>query len=101
MPQLSGSTGAAASRVERVQCFSGWWFEVELLFLDFLRQFDAADRHGRRFESLEPKRWLRFAVLFAGGPARYYRAREGAVSGLVLRGRLKPPRSPDFGWWFG
>jgi hypothetical protein len=23
------------------------------LFLDFLRQFDAADRHGRRLESLE------------------------------------------------
>jgi hypothetical protein len=29
-------------------CFSGKWFEVELLFLDFLRQFDAANRYGRR-----------------------------------------------------
>ena len=36
-------------------CFSGSWFEVELLFLDFLRQFDAADRHGRRLEALEPE----------------------------------------------
>jgi hypothetical protein len=26
-----------------------------LLFLDFLRQFDAADHHGRRLESLEPE----------------------------------------------
>ena len=33
----------------------GQWFEVELLFLDFLRQFDAADRHRRRLESLEPE----------------------------------------------
>jgi hypothetical protein len=29
--------------------------EVEMLFLNFLRQFDAGDRHGRRFESLEPE----------------------------------------------
>ena len=36
-------------------CLSGQWFEVELLFLDFLRQFDAADRHGRCFKSLEPE----------------------------------------------
>jgi hypothetical protein len=34
-------------------CFSGQWFEVELLFLDFLCQLNAADRHGRRLESLE------------------------------------------------
>jgi hypothetical protein len=34
---------------------SGQWFEVELLLLDFLRHFDAADRHGRRLESLEPE----------------------------------------------
>ena len=26
-----------------------------MLFLDFLRQFDAADRQGRRLESLEPE----------------------------------------------
>ena len=38
-------------------CFSGKWFEVELLFLDFLRQFDAANRYGRRLESLEPEHW--------------------------------------------
>ena len=34
-------------------CFFGKWFDVELLFLDFLRQFDAADRYGLRLESLE------------------------------------------------
>jgi hypothetical protein len=34
-------------------CFLGQWFKVELLFLDFLCQLNAADRHGRRLESLE------------------------------------------------
>src|SRR5208337_5320999 len=36
-------------------CFSGQWFEVELLFLDFLCQLNAPNRHGRRLESLEPE----------------------------------------------
>ena len=39
-------------------CFSGQWFEVELLFLDFLCQLNAANRHGRRLESLEPEHRL-------------------------------------------
>src|SRR4051794_33880774 len=33
--------------------FSGEGFEVELLFFDFRRQLNAADRHGRGLESLE------------------------------------------------
>jgi hypothetical protein len=33
-------------------CFSGYWFEVELLFLDFLCRLNAANRCGRRLESL-------------------------------------------------
>jgi hypothetical protein len=33
--------------------FSSEGFEVELVFLDLLRQFNAADRHGRRLESLD------------------------------------------------
>ena len=36
-------------------CFAGDWFEVELLFLNFRRQLNAADRHGRRLESFEPE----------------------------------------------
>jgi hypothetical protein len=36
------------------------------MFFDFLRQFDAADRHGRRLESFEPEHRLRFVALFAG-----------------------------------
>ena len=34
---------------------AGEEFEIELLFLDFCRQLNAADRHGRRLESLEPE----------------------------------------------
>ena len=34
---------------------SGEWFEIELLFLDFLCQLNAPNRHGRRLESLEPE----------------------------------------------
>jgi hypothetical protein len=30
-----------------------FWFEVELLFLDFLCQLNAPDRHSRRLESLK------------------------------------------------
>jgi hypothetical protein len=33
--------------------FYGYWFEIELLFLDFLCQLNAPNRHGRRLESLE------------------------------------------------
>ena len=34
-------------------CFSGLWFEVELLFLDFSANSTATNRYGRRLESLE------------------------------------------------